>query len=254
MAKNNKSNSKKETNLAVINGQQFAILKAGIGGLQESLKENIGDEGLTPFDLDRIRIPAGGSNAWSIPGIGEDEVVTSFTGVIIFHKMGRVYWEAAFGEGGGSTPPNCSSDESQVGIGTPGGNCLKCPLAEFGSAKSGNKKGQACKQIKMFFVMRPKGLLPVCVSLPPTSLRPAKKYMLRLASFSWPYYAILTKFELEQTANSEGIKYSKVKLSIAKDLSPQQAEQFKKLSHKLRPHLEAVQVQASDLPESEDKT
>jgi len=243
MAKKN-GNGKKETGLAVIGGQEFAILKAGIAGLNQSLAENIGAEGLSPFELDRVRIPAGGTKAWVIPGVDQDEVVGSFTGVIIYHKLGRVYWEKGLDEGGGNTPPDCSSDDSITGIGTPGGSCNKCPFAEFGSSKKG--KGQACKQLKLLFVMRENGMLPICVSLPPTSLRKAKQYMLRLASRSLPYYAVLTKFDLEEASNGEGIKYSRAVLTTASMLEPAQVEQFKRISMELRPYLQAVRVEPTD--------
>ncbi|KKM07744.1 hypothetical protein LCGC14_1730920 [marine sediment metagenome] len=236
MAKNERKNG---TALAKIGGQEFAIMMAGAEALPEILRENVGAEGLGSFDLDRVKIPSGGMQAWTIPGIEKDEIVESFTGVIIYHKLGRVYWAQGLEEGGGNSPPDCISDDCVTGIGEPGGKCSVCPFAQFGS----NGKGQACKQIKMLFVMRENALLPLCVSLPPTSLRGAKQYMLRLASNALPYYSVLTRFGLEKVNNASGIEYSKAVLSVAEKLTAEQAEQFKKISLQLRPHFDAVKVE-----------
>ncbi len=246
MTKNGKKNG---TELMMIGNQEFAILKAGIAGMKESLQENIGDEGLSPFELDRVKIPSGGMQAWTIPGIEKDEIVPQFTGVIIYHRLGRVYWAQGIDEGGGNLPPDCSSDDSVTGIGEPGGECAACPFSKFGSAG----KGQACKQVKLLFVMREKALLPIVVSLPPTSIRPAKKYMLRLASRSLTYFSVLTKFSLEKANNEAGIEYSTAVLSVAEILSAEQIKQFRAISHDLRPHLDAVRVSQDDYVVTEEK-
>ncbi|HDZ38112.1 MAG TPA: hypothetical protein ENH62_07485 [Marinobacter sp.] len=236
------ANAKKKngTALAKIGDQEFAILKVGMAGMLESLRENIGDESLAPFELDRVKIPAGGTQAWTIPTVDGEIVAKDFTGVIVYHKLGRVYWRESIDDGGGNTPPDCCSDDNVTGIGEPGGECNKCPFAQFGSSNKG--KGQACKQVKLLFVVRETALLPIVVSLPPTSLKPAKQYMLRLASNALPYYSVLTRFGLEKAINGSGVDYSRAVLSLAERLNPEQAAQFKKLSQELKPQLDAVRV------------
>ena len=240
-----KKSGNSTTALAKVGDQEYAILKAGIEALPEILQENIGAEGLSSFELDRIKIPAGGMQAWSIPTVDGEEVVKEFTGVIIYHKLGRVLWKDSLEDSGGGSPPDCSSDDSVTGIGDPGGDCAKCAFARFGSDPKGGK-GQACKQVKQLFVMRANALLPVCVSLPPTSLAPAKKFLLRLASNGLPYYAVLVKFGLEKVNNTSGIEYSRAVLSVAQRLAPEQAAQFKQYSQSLRPHLDKVRISEED--------
>jgi hypothetical protein len=63
-------------------------------------------------------------------------------------------------------------------MGKPGGDCHKCPLAQFGSAvdqKGQPGKGQACKSMRMLLFLRQDDMIPMIVNLPPTSLQNAKK-------------------------------------------------------------------------------
>ena len=242
MSDNGQSSS---TALATVGNKEYAILKTGIEALPDILRENIGSEGLSSFDLDRIKIPAGGMQAWSIPGVDGEEVVKEFTGVVIYHKLGRALWKDSLEDSGGGSPPDCSSDDSITGIGDPGGDCAKCSFAKFGSDPKGGK-GQACKQVKQLFVIRENALLPVCLSLPPTSLMPAKKFLLRLASNGLPYYGVLVRFGLEKVNNGSGIEYSRVVLNTAARLTAEQAAQFKQYSLSLRPHLDKVRFSDQD--------
>ena len=239
------NNDKSNTALARVGDKEYAILKAGMESLPEILRENIGSEGLSSFELDRIKIPAGGMQAWSIPTVDGEEVVKDFTGVIIHHTLGRALWKDSLEDSGGGSPPDCSSDDSITGIGDPGGECAKCAFSRFGSDPRGGK-GQACKQVKQLFVIRENALLPVCVSLPPTSLAPAKKFLLRLASEGLPYYGVLVKFGLEKVNNGSGIEYSRAVLSVAERLATEQVAQFKQYSQSLRPHLEKVSIDEED--------
>ena len=54
--------------------QDYAIAQMASGEVAEIIKENIGNSSIGQFDLDRIKIPAGGGVIWSVPtldgGIG----------------------------------------------------------------------------------------------------------------------------------------------------------------------------------------
>lgn len=231
------------TALTTVGDAEYAILKSSPDSVRELIRANVGPDGISAMDLDRIKIPAGGGQAWAIPTVDGEDVAKEFVGVIIHHKSGRLYWKEKY-QGQGQ-PPDCVSDDGQTGVGDPGGDCARCPLAKFGSDANGGK-GQACKQVKMLFVMRPGDLLPVAVSLPPTSLAGARKFLLRLASQALPFYAVAVRFALEKTKNSGGIEYSRVLLSVADRLAPEQASAMKAISEALRPHLDRVRVGAED--------
>ena len=184
------------TALAVVGDETYAILKADGVNLPAIIAENIGESGLSPFDLDRIKMPSGEAPVWTIPTIDGEDAAREFTGVIVHHRKGRVYWATSLDDVGGGTPPDCSSDDCTTGQGEPGAACHECPFAQFGSdIKSG--RGQACKEVHQLFVMLPDNLLPIVVALPPTSGRPARKFLLRLANKALPYYAVAVRFALD---------------------------------------------------------
>ena len=55
--------------VAVIPYSNFAVVKSDPSVMKEIMAENIGEGGITPFDLDRIKVPSGGGLTWEIPNI-----------------------------------------------------------------------------------------------------------------------------------------------------------------------------------------
>ncbi len=231
---------------AIVPIEDYAILKND-NKLPELIRANMGDQGLDEMDLDRLKIPAGGGTYWNVPTLDGEKPEERVTGVIIGHRDGRVYWAQGLDAGGGSQPPDCVSQNAVAGIGDPGGKCDECSLAQFGSAQNGGGKGQACKQIKLLFIMRPDvdgqpRLLPMAISLPPTSLKPARKYLLRLASMCVPYWGIETQFTLEETKNAGGITYTRAVLRAGRALDAETAARFRAIGDAMMPQLNRVNI------------
>lgn len=218
----------------------FREVLANPAGVLEAMRENVGNQPIRAQELARIKIPAGGGKAWELP---DGKVATEFSGVVIYAQDSRAYWKEGLDDGAGAgKPPDCASDDAETGHGDPGGACAHCPLAEFGS----DGRGQACKQVRLLFVLLPGELLPVVVSLPPTSLKPARSFMLRLASKGVPYYGVVTKFLLEGTKNPEGIDYSVVKLEVAEKMDTEGVAKFRKVRDAYAPLFQATKADAED--------
>lgn len=221
--------TKEKTNALAILDTQFTALALPQEELQALLRENLGGE-LGEFDIERIKIPSGGITSWSVPTLeGEPEMVKSLTGVIVFKKLVRAYWDKSYDEGG-ATAPDCKSDDNTYGEGEPGGLCKRCALSQFGSAagKDGKPgKGQACKQMMLVFLLGEEGFLPKIVVCPPTSISPLRKYFVRLMDKGILASSVVTKLELEIDKNDAGIKYSKAKPSLVGKLSSEAAEKIK---------------------------
>lgn len=178
----------------------------------EVIKANVQGD-ITPFDLDRIKIPSGGGLAWEIPTIGKPQMTQELDGVVIFYKNTRAYWEKEYS--GEKNPPDCSSDDGIFGYGTPGGKCAACPLSKFGSSTNPKSPdSQACKNVILLFLMRPGKVLPYVVPCPPTSVGIIKKHFLRMANEGISYFRAVQRFELEKDKNNTGIEYSKLKPSV----------------------------------------
>ena len=198
---------------------EFPALAIDPGALREALQENLGGASLSPFDLDKVKIPAGGATSWEVPGLEGDTSEKELLGIVVHVQNARAYWKDAFG--GGGNPPDCVSDDAVTGMGDPGGDCKICPYAEFGS--DSRQRGQACKLIQRIFLLRPGGTLPMVVNLPPGSLKGARKYLLRLVSAGQKASGVVTRITLEKDKNADGIAYSKASFAMAGKLDETQA-------------------------------
>ncbi len=222
--------------------EEYAVMQMDPADLEEILSENLGSDDLTEFDLDRVKIPSGGATQWRVPTLEGEVETKTLDGVIIYWKNARAYWSTKFGEG--DNVPDCTSTNGEYGVGDPGGDCKYCPLAQFGSAPGG---GQECTQMRMLFIVRPDSLMPVVVVLPPTSIKPARQYFLRLAGAQKPYWAVVTRLTLERTKNKDGIEFSVAHPQLLKSLDGETAEHFRRLAQSMRPAFQQVAATDDDI-------
>lgn len=223
-----------ETSIVQTDVKDWAIMKADLDTIGEIVKENAGAGGISPLDLDRVTIPAGGGTQWEVQSLEGVEHKTTIEGIVVYFQDGRVYWEQGFEQGGG-LPPTCVSADQVTGVGRPGGECAICPMAQFGSADGG--RGQACRTRRDLFLLQQNDLLPIAIQLPVTSFQAARKYFLRLTRSGTPYYGVVTGIGLETTKNQAGIKYSIATFAVTQRLDAKQVEAFKNFSTQLKPSL-----------------
>jgi hypothetical protein len=211
------------------------------------IAEAAGPSGIDPqTDLDRVHIPAGGGQVWEIPTLEGSDAAKEIEGVIVHHNQARAYWRQSFEESGGGTPPDCSSRDGYDGIGDPGGDCAKCPFAQFGSGNE-ETNSQACKQMTIVYMMRPDSILPMAVALPPTSIKPARAYLLRLASRGIRPHEVVTRIKLESAQSGSGIKYSKASFEMAGRVDKKDAEKMGAYAKSLKPVLGAYVIAQSEV-------
>lgn len=199
----------------------LSALESSLDSINEAIATNISGGGISDFDLPRVKISGGASPRWIVPTLEGEETLARLEGVIVYARDTRVYYKVAFGKSSGKQPPDCSSADGITGKGKPGGDCSRCPLAEYGSAEEG--AGQACKQVKQLFVLRGDLLLPEVVSLPPTSLKGARQFFLKLTTQGIPYYQAVIAMELEKAQNAAGIQYGKAQLKFVRKLTAEEA-------------------------------
>lgn len=200
----------------------FPVLLNNVEDTMLALKENLGGAALSPFDLERVSIPAGGGTTWTLSTLDGDVETKEITGVIVAVQTARCFWREDFSVSGGGTPPDCSSDEGTIGVGDPGGSCETCPYNTYGS-KAAGKRGKACKEIRRIFLLLPDRNLPTVINLPPGSLKDFSKYMIRLADAGLSFYKVATTFSLATDKNADGIKFSKAKPARAANLTQELA-------------------------------
>ena len=229
--------------LAII--QEYPVLARSEEQLREVIAQNVGAGTLNEFDLDRLKVPSGGGTYWAIPQLdGKAKPVEQIKGIVIHWKDVRAYWKTPFAESGGGSPPDCASQDSFTGFGDPGGDCVKCPLAQFGSApdpksENGFGLGQACKAMRVLFLLSEDLFLPRVIACPPTSLRSIKQFFLRLTSNMVPYDRVIMSLRLEEDKNAKGIQYAKIVPSLIRTLEPEEYDKVKTYANALRPAFEA---------------
>ena len=149
--------------------QSFALAPIS-SEVTDLIKEELDGLGQIPFDT--VKIPSGGGLAFELSGDDPDnpETVQSLTGVILHHHAVNSYWPGEFD--GSNNVPDCSSADGKQGLDIKTGevrDCSTCPFNQFGSSSKGN--GKACKNGHRIYLLRSGEVLPVLISLPPTSLR-----------------------------------------------------------------------------------
>ena len=229
---------------AVENGEAispFVIFQMPITKIREAVTANLGEKMSAVEDLQWAFAcnPAGGGTAWALQNLdGEktgDGALRHYSWLaryeIVLERTDGLIQE-------GNAPPDCASVDACVGVGKPGGDCGACRFAQFGSGPNG--EGQACKQVRQLFFLRQENVLPEIVNLPPSSLKPVRQYLMRLAARALPCYSLITRIGLERAQNPRGITYSRATFTAGDSLLPDESERAKAYATMLKPFLASV--------------
>ena len=213
------------------------------------LSEDAGDLQGLEFSFDRIRIPAGGSTAFEVPGDGDEDVemLKEINGVILYNHPAYSYYREKYT--GGNNPPECGSFDGVTGIGTPGGSCASCPYNQFGS---GDGQSKACKNRRMLYILQEGELFPMMLSLPTGSLKEFTKYVKRQLSKGRRLNQIVTKISLKKASSNSGITFSQAVFSMARVLEPEEKAAIANLTEQVRAYAANYNAQAFVEAEKED--
>lgn len=234
--------AKKETN-AIANVGGFAT-QADMQWLNEAMNEDCAG---IELQLDRIKIPAGGSTAFEIPSAdGDDtEMVKEITGVILFNHPANAYYKDKYT--GGSNPPDCSSFDGMHGTGTPGGNCKTCPFNKFGS---GDGKSKACKNRRMLYILREGHLFPVILNLPVGSSAAYKNYVKHLLTQRSSLSRVVTTISLKKAMSDSNIAYSQAAFKFVRPLTNEEIESLAPMVDQMKTY--AANLTTADLMADEE--
>ncbi len=203
----------------------YALFHVSPERVKSLIKSNIGNAGLSEFKLDQVKVPGTGVTTWSIETIRGEEETKELRGIIVAYKEPRAFWEDSFDSGGGDSAPDCSSADGITGVGNPGGACVTCEKAQFGTSIKPDGtlgRGQACGQKRSLFLLRGRSLIPLVVSLPPTSLKGVESYFLRLLGEAYEFFAVETVMKLVKDKNREGTVYSRVEFAVGRELTEEE--------------------------------
>ena len=219
--------------------------------VREVMQENL--DGMIP-ELPRVKFPSGGGLAFEVPGEEETAVASELIGVIVDQHSMNAYWSQKYD--GQKNAPDCVSMDGKVGMARPDANvawaggcqdCVTCPLNQFGSAEDG--RGKACKNMKRVALLREGEILPLLITIPPTSVREWNTYMVNLTSKLKKPYSVVTKIKLAKATNASGITYSKGVFSRVKDLSKEEVAHLKEYAAGIKAVLRNVTIDVTEVAE-----
>jgi hypothetical protein len=195
----------------------------------------------------RIKIPSGGGLAFEVPGDDPEnpDAEKEIVGVIVDHHPVNAYWQGKYS--GANNPPDCASIDGKVGMDQDGNRkpCNSCPMNEWGTAEDG--RGKACKNMHRVYILREGEMLPLLLTLPPTSLKNISDYLgLRVITKGLRSYGVITKVSLKKAQNANGINYSQAVFSLAGKLSPEQTKAMAEYSQGIRSITRQLAIQADE--------
>ena len=183
----------------------------------------------------RAKIPSGGGRAFYIV-TGDDDFdtsVTSFQGVIAsFYNCNAFFPNPEPGK----EPPACSSEDGISGfdiLTNEVKDCASCPNNQWGSKNGakGSKRAKACKNMRRLYVLVEGSVVPIILTLPPTSINGWEVY--KSAVLGVQKYSpkdVVTEFTLGTAANEVGTKYSVVQFKAVGVIGVKVRETVKFLS------------------------
>ena len=234
----------KSTGLATIDGE-WAI-KASEESIPDLLRENLGSEGISPFDLPKVSVPTGGGISFMVPGIGGETAEKELLGVILHTRMTRAWYENSFEEAGGGNPPDCLSEDGIHGVGIQAEKldapalCEACPMSKWDSDRRGGG-GQDCASVRPIFLLRRGDLLPIRVNAPSGSVASARRFLLGCTLASLRYFEVVTRLTLEKKKQrGGGIEYAALAFEISAPLDPASRAIIDEMRKALAPMFSAI--------------
>lgn len=188
--------------------------------------------GISNYQLNRLKIPAGGGSAWEIESL-EGTRVEQTLDVIILAVKGKQksWWPIPVDEGGGGTPPSCASTDGRKGYGNntlEGGedavrDCATCAWNQFGSSR-GAGNGKDCKDFSLLFCFLEGSRIPSLLTVPATSLKNLQGYILKLIDAGKRMETVVTSMSIAKAQSGAGITYSTLDLAWKADLDEEAAK------------------------------
>jgi len=232
---------KNEAALAVIENFELPVLSDDMAA---AMAEEL--DGLQ-LSFPRVKIPSGGGLAFEVPGDDPENPDTEkeIIGVIVDHHPVNAYWADKYA--GGNNPPDCSSMDAKFGVDQDGNRkpCDTCPMNQWGSDQEG--RGKACKNMHRVYILREGEMLPLLLTLPPTSLKNLSDYIaLRVVSKGMRSYGVVTKVSLKKAQNAGGINYSQAVFALAGKLAPAQVKAMAEYSQGIRSITRQLAIQVDE--------
>jgi len=61
----------------------FVVFQTPVSEIRDAVLANLGDNGVSAQDFERVKIPAGGGTAWALQSLDGEELVKELAGIIV---------------------------------------------------------------------------------------------------------------------------------------------------------------------------
>lgn len=213
-----------------------------------AIQQELSDMERIPYG--RIKIAAGGVNIFQVFEPGEEEAVPaqSVEGVIMLSHKSNGLWLRAFGSGDNKSP-DCSSMDGVTGTRADTAECVsceKCTYNQFGSARDGEGRGKACKNMRRLYVMRRGDIFPMVLTLPPSALAAYDNYRTKVMLGRKKLSGVMTRITLKSASNKDGVSYSTPIFEAVGVLNGAEAEAMRQYAEVFNSSAQRVGVTADD--------
>lgn len=211
---------------------EFATAFPAIAPTEESMElmaTILGEETLEQRNLPRIKVPPADTDRFSYVVGGKTVTTKTIKGIMVHYVPQRAFWTNPDPT---NSPPECASSDNKVpdpgglyapngerAAHNPSGTCRGCPMAVKGSDLKGGRL-PACKEQRRLFIVLKGLLLPVILTVPPSSIGDLKDFLVSMAMANQGWWALELEFSLERTVNKGGQAFNVIKVAGAEESIP----------------------------------
>jgi len=169
-----------------------------------------------------------GESYFAEDGEQETPLQKGLTGIVIQAQFIRARFEE------GEHLPVCAAVEGvPVVNGPPAESCLKCPESAIG-------KGRCKPKVRLFILTQTKGTPSLVVfPLSPTSIKRWKSHLRKLAKSGAPYFAVVTRFQLQDTAKNS-YRWAEVTMDVERVVTKKELKQVRELRAEFKARMKEI--------------
>lgn len=166
---------------------------------------------------------------FSIPTSSGNDIEEELVGIILHHQRVNVYFISVEDK-----KPTCFSLDAKVPesgqtVVKQAQHCVSCQKNQFGSGKDGT--GKACKNMIRLHVKLDNSIIPLRLSVPPTSIAEYEQFVTMLSRELTPLISLKTKLTLEKKERGS-IIWSILKFKNQERLNVEQWQEMRSLKKK----------------------
>lgn len=197
-----------------------------------------------------ITIAGGGAGVFKVLEPGAEETtngVQAIEGVILASHLVNVRWGHDYGAREDGERPACRSMDGKTGVELETGethDCDACPYNQF--TEDGGRK--VCTNKRQLYIMREGDLLPMLLSLPPSSLKAYDNYrVLASLTLRTPMSALVTRITLKNKTSANGSEYSSPVFTAVSKLPVEEGKRMEAFARQIMDAAQRAGIEAEDV-------